>query len=339
MIDTLNLETQLLYYSQITELLKAVKEIIGEDDVKHHLLKKEKRCSQNQNVWSTAGFSSKGVLELSIKHKFYPQSINLVIKFKPAKLINAGQSKIALCGIDDYTNVVAGFDSFIRTINSHLHSFQLPPVIYWDVTRIDYALQYSTPYYELLLYILNKGAAMADNLGYKTSAYYVNTCRNINIYDKTLQQKLPAIDGEHLLRFEVQLKRNALKHMAEKYQWDRISIFHVWNDQIAKETVINAVKMLIGKHDFFNLCTAEEIVRSNFNSQKAENILCFLKKTRYNKAKLKSLFSGTIDGYSPEYIRRSIRPALNKVGIAPILIPDCYHIGILENPITVLQKL
>ncbi len=339
MLDTLNLETALFSTQQIYELQNAVINIFGKDDIKHHLIKKEKKCSQNQTVWSTAGFFSSGILDFSIKHKYYPNAISVSAKFKPAIVLHNEQSKVALSSMEDYTNALSSFDSFIGTVNSHLHSFRLPLGIYWNVSRIDYAFQYSTPYYELLLYILNKGAAMADNLGYKTSAYYSNTCRNINIYDKTVQQNLSAVDGEHLIRFEVQCKRKALEHMAEKYHWERLSIYHVWDDVIAKKTVINAVKLLIGKHDFFNLDTAEDIVRSNFNTKKADNILCFLKKTRYNKAKLKSLLSGKMEGYSPDYIRKSIRPALNKVGIAPILIPSCYHISILENPYVQLQKL
>ncbi len=339
MLDTLNLETALFSTQQIYELQNAVINIFGKDDIKHHLIKKEKKCSQNQTVWSTAGFFSSGILDFSIKHKYYPNAISVSAKFKPAIVLHNEQSKVALSSMEDYTNALSSFDSFIGTVNSHLHSFRLPLGIYWNVSRIDYAFQYSTPYYELLLYILNKGAAMADNLGYKTSAYYSNTCRNINIYDKTVQQNLSAVDGEHLIRFEVQCKRKALEHMAEKYHWERLSIYHVWDDVIAKKTVINAVKLLIGKHDFFNLDTAEDIVRSNFNTKKADNILCFLKKTRYNKAKLKSLLSGKMQGYSPDYIRKSIRPALNKVGIAPILIPSCYHISILENPYVQLQKL
>ena len=338
MLDTVNLEAPLLSIHQFDELQHAVKIIFGENDVKHHLIMKGKKCSQNQAVWSTAGFFSMGILEFSIKQIFYPNGISVIAKFKPSLLLDKGQSKTALSNMKDYENAVDSFDDFIKTINSHLHSFQLPQAIYWNVNRVDYALQYSTPFYEPLLYILNKGDAMADNLGYKTSAYYVNTCRNINIYDKTDQQNLSAIDGEHLIRFEVQCKRKALKHMAEKYHWERISIYHVWDERIAKKTVINAVKMLIGEHDFFNLDTAETIVRSNFNAKKADNILSFLKKTRYNKAKLKNLLSGMMEGYSPDYIRRSIRPALNKVGIAPVLVPDCYHISILENPIAQLQQ-
>lgn len=339
MLDTLTLETPLFSAQQINELLYAVKSIFGENDVRHHLNKKDKKCTRNQAVWSTAGFFPMGILEFSVKHKFYPNAITVTARFKPAIILNKDNSRTALSSMEDYTDAVTGFDCFIDTINPHLHSFRLPPAIYWDVSRADYAYQYSTPCHELLLYILNKGYAMAENLGYKTSAYYVNTCRNINIYDKTIQQDLPAIDGEHLLRFEVQCKRSALRHMAERYRWERISIYQVWNDSIARETVVNAVRMLVSRHDFFNLDTAERIIRSNYQSRKADNILCFLKKTRYNKSKLKNLLSGKMEGYSTDYIRRSIRPALNKVGIAPILIPDCYHTSILENPVIQLQQL
>lgn len=339
MIDTLNLEISLTLVSQVYELQAAVININGKTDTKHFLHKNENECSQNQMVWSTAGFYPYGILQFSIKHKYYPNAIRVIAKFKPSILLHKEQAGTTLSSMDDYNAAVTGFNHFIDIINSELKSYQLPPAIYWDVSRVDYAYQYSTPCHELLLYILNKGYAMAENLGYKTSAYFVNTCRNINIYDKTIQQNLPVINGEHLLRFEVQCKRSALRRMAERYRWERISIYQVWNDSIAREIVVNAVRMLVSRHDFFNLDTAERIIRSNFQSRKADNILCFLKKTRYNKSKLKNLLSGKMEGYSSDYIRRSIRPALNKVGIAPILIPDCYHTSILENPIIQLQQL
>ncbi len=247
MLDTLNLETSLFSSLQIYEIQQAIINFFGKDDVKHHLIKKDKKSNQNQKVWSTSGFYPQGILELSVKHKYYPNQITINAKYKPALVTKKKHDQTSLSAMTDYQSAVDGFNYFIDILNAELNSFQLPPVIYWDIVRADYAFQYFTPHYELLLYMLNKGFAMADNLGFTTSAYYVNTCRNINIYDKTLQQKLPAIDGEHLIRFEVQCKRKALEHMAEKYHWERLSIYHVWDDMIAKKTVINAVKLLIGK--------------------------------------------------------------------------------------------
>lgn len=339
MLDTLNLETLLHSTQQIYELQHAVINIFGEGDVKHHLIKKDKKCSQNQTVWSTSGFYPQGILELSIKLKYYPYSVTLEAIYKPVLVTRKKRDQTSLSAMNDYQSAVDGFNNFIDILNAELNSSQLPPVIYWNVSRVDYAYQYATPFYECFMYILNKGFALAKNLGYKDSAYFVNTYRNLNIYDKTEQQNLPAIDGEHLLRFEVQCKRNALKLMAERYQWERISIFHVWDENIAKKTVINAVKLLVGKNNFYNLHEAEELVRLSYQARKAAPIIEFLKKTRHHKAKLKNLLSGKIDGFSKDYIRRSIRPALNKVGIAPILIPDCYHVSILENPIIQLQQL
>ncbi len=339
MIDTINLELALPSIQQVYEIQQAIIKIFGKDDVKHHLIKKDKKCNQNQTVWSTSGFYPQGILELSAKHKYYPNQITINAKYKPALITKKKRCQFSLSSMSDYQAAVDGFNNYIDILNSELDSFQLPPAIFWNVCRVDYAYQYTTPFYECLMYILNKGYAMAENLGYKDSAYYVNTCRNINIYDKTKQQHLPDIDGEHLVRFEIQCKQKALTHMAQRYCWERISIFHVWDEKVAKETVINAVKMLVGEHNFYNLQEAEKTIRLCYQTRKAEPIIEFLKKTRHHKAKLKNLLSGKIDGFSKDYIRRSVRPALNKVGIAPILIPDCYHISILENPITMLQKL
>ena len=339
MLDTLDLEYQLSALQQADELQAAIKKQFGENDLRHHLHKKEKKCSQNQTVLSTAGFYPHGILELSLKHKYYPNRITLRAKYKPALISKKKHNKSCLSDMSDYVTAVDGFNYFVNVLNSGLDSFQLPPAIYWNIIRVDYAYQYATPFYELILNILNKGFAMAENLGYKESAYFVNTYRNINIYDKTEQQHLPDIDGEHLLRFEVQCKKDSLKHMAQRHRWDRISLYHVWDEIVAKETVINSVKMLVGKNDFYNLAIAEEMIRMYFQTRKADNIIDFLKKTRHNKAKLKNLLSGKIEGYSEDYIRRSILPALNKIGIAPVLVPDCYHISILENPIKQLQKL
>ncbi len=339
MIDTLKLETPLWSVNQFYELQNAIIKIFGETDKKHHLQKCEDECNQHQTVWSTAGFYPHGVLQLSVRHKFYPDSISVIAKYKPAIILHDVNSETALSKMTDYEPAVVLFNDFVDIINSQLDSYRLPPAIFWDVTRVDYAYQFTTPFYEPLLYILNKGFAIAKNLGYKTSAYYVNTCRNINIYDKTVEQNPSTSEEEHLLRFEVQCKRKSLNHIAERYQWERISIFHVWNENIAKDTVVNTVKMLVGQYDFFNLDMAEEVVRNTYRTKKADNILHFLKKTRYNKAKLKNLLSKKMDGYSKDYIRRSVRPALNKAGIAPVLIPDRYHISILENPIVQLQRL
>ena len=339
MIDTLDLEIALVSVQQIYELQTAIKNIFGENDTKHHLHKDEKNSNEHQTVWKTSGFYSYGVLELSVKHKYYPNSTTLKANYKPAIITKKKPPEYSLSDMGDFKSAVDGFNSFVTKLNSELDSFQLPPVIYWDVSRVDYAYQYATPFYKCLICILNKGYAMAKNLGFKDSAYYVNEYRNINFYDKTKKQHLPAINGEHILRFENQSKRKVLKRLAERYRWDRITIYHVWDEKVAKEVIINAIKQLVGKYDFYNLHEAEELVRLRYQTRKAELIIEFLKKTRHHKAKLKNLLSGKIDGYSKDYIRRSIRPALNKICVAPILVPDCYRISILENPIAQILKL
>ena len=336
MLDTINMQTHLTSIQNIYELQAAVKNIFGNSDTKHRFHKKTK---QHQVIWTTSGFYPQGILELKIKHKFYPKMIILEAIFKPILITKKKRDLYALCNMSDYQTAVDGFNFFIDILNSELDTFQLPPAIYWDVSRVDYAYQYLTPFYDCILNVLNKGYALAENLGYKDSAYYVNTYRNINIYDKTSQLHLPAVDGEHLLRYEVQCKKSALLYLAQKYRWDRVSIFHIWDENVAKETVITAVRLLVGKNNFYNLNTAEEIIRLSYQARKAEPIIAFLKRTRHHKAKLNNLLSSKIHGYSKNYIRRSIRPALNKIGIAPILIPDCYHISILENPIVQLRKL
>lgn len=339
MIDTLDLEIALASTQQIYELQTGIKIIFGENDTKHHLHNDERKSNEYQIVWKTSGFYLYGILELSVKHKYFPNSITLKANYKPAIISKTETSEYSLSDMGDYQSAVDGFNRFVAKLNSGLDSFQLPTVIFWDVSRVDYAYQYATPFYKCLISILNKGRAMAKNLGYKDSAYFVNPYRNRNFYDKTKDKDLPAIDGEHIIRFEIQCKRKTMKRLAERYCWDRITIYHVWDEKVAKETIINMIKLLVGKYDFYNLHEAEEIVRLKYQNRKAEPIIEFLKKTRHHKAKLKNLLSGQIDGYSKDYIRRSIIPALNKVCIAPILVPDCYHISILENPIYQLQKL
>ena len=339
MMDTLKIETLLKNYGQISEVLTAVKEIFGETATKHHMQPSKKETNERQRVWKTAGFMPDGILEFRVTHRFIANTICVSIKLKPSLVTHKDSSKTALSKMDDYEQTVIGLNYFIDRINSHLKSFILPPVIFWDVARVDYAYQYSTPFYAALLYILNKGRAMAENKGYKQSAYFVNECRNINFYDKTDKEKLPAIDGEHLLRFEVQLKRKAIKKLIAKYGWERASIYHVWNEMIAKKIIIGTVETMVGKYDFYRLGIAEPIIRDGFQSRKADIIIDYLKKTRYNKAKLDNLLSGRVEGFSDNYIRRSIRPALNMVGIGPILVPDCYHISILGNPIRQLEEL
>ena len=339
MIDTLKVETYLKNDVQGSELLTSVKEIFGEIATKHHMYLSRKESNERQRVWKTAGFLPDGILEFRVTQRFISSTICVSIKCKPSLITHKATSNTALSKMDDYEPTVNGLNHFITIINSHLKSFKLPPVIFWDVIRVDYAYQYSTPFYEALLYILNKGLAMAENKGYKKSAYFVNNCRNINFYDKTDKENLSEIDGGHLLRFEVQLKRKAVNKLIEKYGWERASIHHIWNEKIAKEIIIGTVEAMVGKYDFYKLSMAEPIVHDSFQSRKADLIIMYLKKTRYNKAKLNSLLSGRIEGLSENYIRRSIRPALNKISIAPILVPDCYHISILQNPIIDLQRM
>ena len=223
-------------------------------------------------------------------------------------------------------------------------------------TRIDYFLdvQLEEKIRKTLLKIYNKAPASFNRLEkknkYKTSVYYNNKSKCINIYsrynkivDIMLKDNFNNIENvdieseidpflneeiKNTLRFEVQLKRRKIKYYL-KQDGTITDLFNYWNARDAEYFLNDILKTLIFKGDYYNAYHAkkklQEVYKENLTNKLME-FQNYLSKHGFTKAKEK---------YKNH---RQLIKYMTDININPYLIPNNEKIKYIKNPIGFLDK-
>lgn len=333
MIDTIELTYKLHDNANIDLLYNAINTFVKRISNKH-LYTSPRFKTPYKLRYITDAFFPYGILELAIeKVNFLGVSYNLIAKYKPAQVIYRNDP-YALSGPDDYDRAVSNFNDFIDTLNSHMINQRLPHIELWQVNRLDYAFEIFTPNYEEYLKLLRKGCYNSKADKHETSVYITGRNTNMNFYDKTVELELKD-DDRHNIRFEVQCKRWYLNKLLHEHEWEKNDLYHLWDKNIAINIVMNKIQQLIGTGDFYTLASAEFKLKDNFNKKKAAQLLDLLKISLYPKARrpwLPEIYSRHQEDCSAEYVKKNLLPALNKVGISPLVIPAEWKVDRLDNP-------
>lgn len=341
MIDTFELYIKLTKEQKIV-LRGAIDECI--EDINNVSLRKSKKLHWENGELKTAAFKRYGILEIKLVlanegeyHRYW-----LMVKVKPAIVLHP-EDIYALSNESDLIPYKDIFRRFVRAINDYVnHDHMLLPedISCWELRRIDYAFQFNTAYYAEYLYLFKKVAKQEKKRMYKNSLYIQREKYNINFYDKTQkyitsyawEEKI----GEHIIRMEIQCKRNYILMMQKKYQLDTISIDKLWKRKIAQDVVLEKINKFIKGGDYFDKISSKELLDNMYGQSKVQKLMSLLSCSLHNSTLLENiplLFSVVTGGkVSEKQIKRNLVPALSKAGINPLLLPESWGINRLLNP-------
>lgn len=342
MVDTVEMYVELDGYESYKKVVAAINDFATEMDGRK--LHKEKRYkSYNAKKYITGAFGKKfGVLEVAVvKYVASIRSPRLVVKYKPSVALGK-KSDYALSDFTDYARAIEGFNRFAASLKGFLleGGAFIPPAIYWQVSRIDYAYDFFTQYYDKYIALLRKGYDTLTDDRFPSSVYIAASNININFYDKSVQTGNEE-EKSHNIRLEVQCKKGYLRHLARKNDWALCNIYYLWDDHIADNIVKYELEKLVGRGDFYSLTAANKIITAKLSLKKAEKLSNVLKISLNPQVKLTriaELYSHLDDSVTPKYVKRQLLPELNKLGISPLAIPQAWKIDYLPNPWKLLKK-
>lgn len=345
MIDTFELYLRITKQQKL-ELQDAINECI--ESMNNFSIRKSKKMHLEQGVVKTAAFKKYGVLELKlplVKEGLFTRYW-IMMKIKPAIAIYP-DDVYALSRDDDYLTYRNIFMDYIIMLNDFVSNKKnsLPiDINYWNLRRIDYAFQFMTPYYKEYIYLLKKVSRQEKRRKYTNSLYIIGKRYTINFYDKTqkyIQSYFYDIDcDEHMIRFEVQCKKEYLKNFYQNKSIESLNLKSFWNINLAKHIVIDKMIKYIKSGDYYDKNTGKEILTSMYSQGKVKKLMLLLECSIHNSTLLVNLpFLYSIinhSGLNANQVKRNLFPALSEAGINPLAIPDSWGIKTLPNPVKMI---
>ncbi len=241
-------------------------QIIDNYSYQNKKMRLHKKGSSSHRRYITTAFSKYGFLEIAFFKSKYTYSLRIVLQ--PIRLLFPNES-IKLASFKDYPRVVEKFNIYIDEINSHSNqsTLQLPHLENWTVLRIDYALNYYTPYLKAYLQLLRKGnipKGFSPPYPNENSFYLSSKNGNINFYDKIdqLNKKHNLITANikddfptahSLLRLEFQCSNKYIQHLKKRYDIKTATVPTLWNTHIAAQVLKKRLSSVFGKKDFYSL--------------------------------------------------------------------------------------
>lgn len=331
MIDTIELKYYFEDKIEFSYWYKRISEII-----KKNYNRNFNKHTNDKNIYlyKTTAFYNQGFLEISlnIQKNDFRVLWSISMKYKPALVIYPND-KYALMQFKDIGLVENNFNKFIDYLNPVLSYNKLPYLGKWQVIRIDYAFQFFTEKYVEYIKLIHKCHIPygVKKRFYDTSIGIYRKNTNLNIYDKTIQLGLN--DYRHIIRFEVQCLKGYLQHLKEKNQWKSISLYKLWDLNIAYNILHEKVISLMGVGDFEEIKIAVNKIERLYSVKKSEKLKKLLEISRHHNSRMDSipLIYSINNNCSENYVQKSLMIALKKLRINLLVIPSSWNIRKLEG--------
>lgn len=334
-----------------SQLIKAAVNKYIDNYNKYYFYRQSKKLHSEKGILKTTAFLIFGILELKIFYHMEGDYLRYLcmLKVKPALVLHPNDN-YALSTEGDFFFFQDYFRTFIEEINSLIGSkeYYIPSDINnWSVIRIDYAFQFSTKNYDKYIYLIKKSAKQNQRRKYKNSLYIINKSTVINFYDKTYKfiqnRKGSSERDEHILRFEIQCKKEYVFKIAERFNISTINIQNLWSLKIAKVIVEEKMLKYLKTGDYCSLAISHERLSNLFSPKKVEKIENFLSYSLHNTTLLENmayLYEKATNGKVTEnQIKRNLLPALDQVGVNPLALPSKWGIEVLFHPIRLISEL
>ena len=283
MIDTLDIgiEIKLTSMQKAHQLQSHLYTILDNYLIQHNLTQLHKNPNQKRS-YITNGLANYGFLNINFFHTNYKYGVKLTLQ--PIRLLYPGEL-LRLSIYSNYSSIESHFNQWMDRLNatvsnlpSNFSSFKFPYLDNWSLLRIDYAVNYTTPFKKAYLTLLNHGnipKGFSKNKCYDTSLYLCSKNVNINFYDKHahLVHKSNAsssilINSQNILRFEIQCKNKEIQRIKKKFNLSASILSEFWNTSIASYIIKKRLAAIIGKQDFYCLSTAKILLENAIHSRK-----------------------------------------------------------------------
>lgn len=219
-----------------------------------------------------------------------------------------------------------------------------PPLLDWEVMRIDYCINIKTPHVQQYVKLMRKGdkpfqlALPTDKYGNQTQkagSVYFGKAKNkkttsyaINFYNKADQLKNEKAkqqyidDAKDVLRIEIQCNAAKIDAIKKKYKLPNKSIRYFLNDEIALDTLIFAIQKITKTADFHVKSQTLQMIRDNTTfTKKRKARLIELIETVSKQHNSIWKYKRTLDERGKAQLRRDLI-ALEGLGLNAITISD-----------------
>ena len=277
MIDTLVLEYTFQNYTFYESCYYNINVIARKLDKKHGSLHKRKSKEFKQKAYTTFAFSELGWRETMFYQSKHGSSIRIIVK--PLRMMQQ-KCDLYLSKSSDYTKFEEEFNIVVAMLNKIAEYKMLPHLNEWRVTRIDYAVDFHTPFVNLYIDLFKCGYIPKGfhklSESYPTSLYLISKGATINFYDKIAQIKQSkgysdkdiinelGYKPEGILRLEVQCKPRIIAAIRQKYSITDHSLKSLWNPDIAAYVIKSKISSIIGKNNFFSSDIYFEYIKEKF---------------------------------------------------------------------------
>ena len=276
------------------------------------------------------GLAKFGFLEIA----FYHTKKNYLweIKLQPIRLLRPNEL-VQLSQVNDFSDIAKGFHLVIgKLLNTGSRVPEDYRIDKWSVRRVDYALNYFTPYMDAYISVLHNGWIPTgfhndeENKNYATSLYLISKSVNLNFYDKYAQlstkKYLTENDIEvarNLLRFEVQCEKKELERLSRRFGLGKMTIVDFWNSNIARYVLHSRIASVIGELGFQRLSDAKDSLTGSGRMTAVYRKLLTMIAHAPNAKVAKETFCNA--GYNSNRYEQYLY-AIRKQGVNPITIPN-----------------
>lgn len=252
-----------------------------------------------------------------------------------AKLLNNGERLFYITN-DNIDILALNADNILK----ELLGIQLPSILNWKVSRIDYAVDIITEDIDLYVYLFKNSKVQrpktCKNEEYDTSIYRVYGTYRLNIYDKEHERiNNCSADVEYyknLLRIEVQCEKEKLKYIKSKYKLDDRIFLNYLDTDIAAETIISYIYNLMGTASHYKYKDALDKLHKSKASSKMKTALSRTLDRIYEVQNIQKLIE---EDESKRTIKQHLKE-LDMIGINPLLLPDDCEKQCLPNIINLI---
>ena len=202
---------------------------------------------------------------------------------QPARLLHAG-THLRLAKAEDCPEILRRLNEIIASINQIAPHTVLPPIEYWRVSRIDYAVDIETPYVSEYLRLFKAGhipPSFSDPEPYDGSFYLKSKNGNINFYDKLqeVREKFGLSDEDiikelnhlpdGLMRLEFQSHNRWILHLKKRFSLADTTLPHLLNPTLAWAELKNRVASIIEEEPFILYDIASDMLSSSYKNRTA----------------------------------------------------------------------
>lgn len=281
------------------------------------------------------GFNKVILKKIKVASKYKHDYLNITIILNPIKLIS--KNKLSVLTEDELDQVYSSFNELKNKIFTGLPSLE-----YWDVNRVDYAVNINTDYvkeYIKLFQRSDKPGGFKETYCTKShrrkqldgSFYLNNKSTTINFYDKEnemLKKNFNTDGAKSLLRLEVQCKKSKTNNIKYKNEFKTSYVKNYLKKDLSKEYINYYYNKTIGSGAYYKLSKAIQIIKeSSYTDIIKKRLIEVLQEVNLHRSIWRARERSK---YSKNSFNKYLK-MIRILNINPVTIPNKWKIDYLES--------